>query len=139
MRAPRLHSGGATGIPPREPATNLAPQSGGPDAIRIESEPRHRGHGGHARYGQLSDMASALTQGEKQRRVKTLAAHRACTGVRSSCAITSSVGLERSRGSVSFEFLGSQQVPTRRPILIFRNVPYLEACAALEQIDAGKA
>jgi hypothetical protein len=29
----------------------------------------------------------------------------------------------RSRGSGSFEFLESQQVLTRRPILIFRNVP----------------
>ena len=48
-------------------------------------------------------------------------------------------GDERSRGSVSFGFHGSQQVPTRGPILIFRKVPYLEACAALEQIDAGNA
>ena len=46
------------------------------------------------------------------------------------------VGVER---SVSFSFHGSEQVPTRRPILIFRKVPQLEACAALEQIDAGNA
>ena len=43
------------------------------------------------------------------------------------------------RFSPSFEFHGSQQVPTRRPILIFRNVPDLEACVALKQIDAGNA
>ena len=41
--------------------------------------------------------------------------------------------------SPSFEFHGSQQVSTRRPILIFRNVPDLEACVALKQIDAGNA
>jgi len=46
------------------------------------------------------------------------------------------VGVER---SVSFSFHGSEQVPTRRPILIFRKVPQLEACAALEQIDSGNA
>ena len=40
---------------------------------------------------------------------------------------------------VSFEFLESQQVPTRRPILTLRNVPHLEACAALEQIGGAKA
>ena len=45
----------------------------------------------------------------------------------------------RGTESVSVGFPRSQQVPTGGPILIFRNVPYLETCAALEQIDAGNA
>jgi hypothetical protein len=42
------------------------------------------------------------------------------------------VGRERSRGSDSFEFLMTRQVLTRRPILVFRDVPSLKACAALK-------
>ena len=40
---------------------------------------------------------------------------------------------------MSFRFLRSQEVLTRGPILIFRNVRHLKACLALEQINAGNA